>query len=327
MQPRQASERYEPFKEIFMKTRCIILLTIILLNSFFVEGQTYHPLIKQNKFWTTMFYDITNLCFTTGGVQQYFFGDTIIQSKTYQKIASCNVISLCQCSYFCQPFAIDTAGNCANGGSISTTQFMREDTLLQQVYLLDLTVDSVEHLLFDFTLNVGDTLNTPFVNQPVGALTIDSIGQYPLLSGYGKIIYLHNGFNYIESIGDDGGLTIVSVVSTEDVATGLTCVKDDGNYIYSQQSSDCFGVVSLHDDNKPDASFTVIQEGNSIKINLKENQKETLLQIFDTSGKIVYSKILAVGESNVSLDKYQNGLYLYSLSEGLHTIRGKLILN
>lgn len=310
-----------------MKTLLFISVSIFCLISIIVEGQTYHPLIKSNKFWTLLDLDPTALCYTTGGRQQYFFGDTIIQIKTYQKIASCDVISLCQCGLFCHPFAVDTTGNCANGGFISSTQFMREDTLNRKVYLIDLAIDTVEHLLFDFSLNVGDTFSTPFTTQGAGTLTVDSIGQYPLMIGYGKIFYLHNGFYYIESIGDVGGLTNIQLVQSGGTSTGLTCVRDDGNYIYSTSNWECFGVVGLNENSNSDVPFTIHQVGKSFKININDKQQEALLRLFDSSGRIVYSTILSKSESSVSLDGFQSGLYVYCLSEGLQSLRGKIILN
>ncbi len=310
-----------------MKSLIFITATFFYFISSAVEGQAYHPLIKSNKFWTLMDLDPTALCYTTGGRQQYFFGDTIIQNITYQKIASCGVISLCQCGLFCQPFAVDTTGNCANGGSISSSQFMREDTLIRKVYLLDLAIDTVEHLLFDFSLNVGDTFSTPFTTQGPNTLTVDSIGQYPLITGYGKIFYLHDGNSYIESIGDVGGLTNILVLQIGGPATNLSCVKDDGNYIYSTSSGDCFGVVGLNDNSNSDMPFTIHQVGNSIKVNINDKQQVALLQLFDSSGRIVYSSVILNSESSISLDGFQSGLYLYCLSQGLQNLRGKIILN
>jgi hypothetical protein len=94
---------------------------------------------------------------------------------------------------------------------------LREDTLTQQVYLLR-AGDTTEHVIYDFSLNAGDSIWLDFQYQGFGLLMsgwwyIDSTNVYTIAAGPRKALYLsnpnnpmHNGnqiryLQWIESVG------------------------------------------------------------------------------------------------------------------------------
>ncbi len=96
---------------------------------------------------------------------------------------------------------------------------MREDTSAQQVFLIK-AGDTVEHLLYDYSLSLGnlflvDLMNNFSGNMNDGFYTVDSVGTAIINGGPRKYIRLHNPANtmtggdgkplkleWIESVGD-----------------------------------------------------------------------------------------------------------------------------
>jgi len=104
----------------------ILLVLCLSFLSIQIEAQTYNRFLK-NSSW----YESSNSGF--GLSISYFYynqsSDTIINSLAYSKIL-------------------------VTGG---TTFFAREDTIVKKVYMLTIN-DTAEFILYDFGLNVGDTV-------------------------------------------------------------------------------------------------------------------------------------------------------------------------
>lgn len=90
--------------------------------------------------------------------------------------------------------------------------YMREDTATRKVYFMD-NIFNPEILLYDFSMNVGDTMTLNFV-QPYlffqnGIYTLDSVKTVHILSGFRRLFYLNNhsfplGYTllWLESVGN-----------------------------------------------------------------------------------------------------------------------------
>jgi len=112
----------------------ILLFTILTLNSY---SQDSFSLIEENKTWNVISVIRTGSYpgDTTFSTLTYeFFGDTIIESKTYKKLYRSNE---------------------ENPQNWTLECFMRENE--KKVWLKDISQDN-EILMYDFSLNVGDSI-------------------------------------------------------------------------------------------------------------------------------------------------------------------------
>lgn len=274
------------------------------------SSQSYHPLIQPNKYWTNMQYDaqVNSICTYVSGVQVHFLGDTIIQGVTYQKMTGCSMISLCQCPFYCGPYIADTSGNC--NSITSSSIFMREDTIGKKVFILDYNFSSSEQLLYDFSLNTGDTLISQYPFGAANIITIDSVGISNLQNGEVRnIFYLSTGTFYIESIGGRNGL-MSALVSFTGPGELLGCVKLNGVLLYD--GGICYTPVGIESHlNNSFVQVVFDNEFRNLKIILSNNELKGTLSILNIEGKPLSLNKLNEQVSYISLSNISSGIYLY----------------
>ena len=129
-----------------MKKYLIFLFLLTSLDSF-SQTSVYHPFPNSNAYWRVNYYESpSNPCTGTGLLASYQYtydGDTIINSNIYKKILKSGAI-----------FSL-----CYPGTPLGYQGAFREDTILKRAYLV-LPGDTMDSLLYDFNLQVGDTVNS-----------------------------------------------------------------------------------------------------------------------------------------------------------------------
>lgn len=155
-----------------MKAKILFSL-ILFVGSFFQSlGQSYLKLINDSTYWDIAIADQTYICpgFSDITPSRYYFeGDTVIHNGlVYNQMKYHPFIELDGQGPYCGPFAIDSVSFLADWASI------REDTLNKQVYRYDTWSDS-ETLIFDFSLNQGDTFHSDGLGEDI---TVDTVYQY-----------------------------------------------------------------------------------------------------------------------------------------------------
>lgn len=184
------------------------LILLFILAAFCTRAQTYYKLLGSNTSdWYIYDAHIPVIAppnkysdFNTATVPIPTFGkysaytDTVVQSKNYKKF------------YHVYTWAGGSNMNLFIG-------YIREDTVAKKVYFLDKATSSVEDLLYDFSLNVGDSayynFPTSFGNFPKAWYKVKSIVNTATKVGIRKKFNLigKNGgstsdtLQYIESIG------------------------------------------------------------------------------------------------------------------------------
>lgn len=161
------------------------LFIIVVFCVFKSQGQVYHPMFGYHHTWYVD--NISPLLMPRTQNDNLVYdvmdanGDTIINDKQYFKA------KLYWDNYMY---------------SYDTTLFFREDTTLQQVWIL-LNDSTKEKLLYDFSLNKGDSMYLDFDFQDssmlyytrTGWYHIDSTKTIAILSGQRKSLYLSNPQN------------------------------------------------------------------------------------------------------------------------------------
>jgi hypothetical protein len=154
-----------------MKAKIILTLTIIIGSIFQSLSQNYLKLINDSINWDIAYAESTYIClgFSDDTPERFYFnGDTVIHDGLiYHQMKYHPFIELDGEGPNCGPFAIDTVSFLAYWG------ILREDTLNQKVYRYNSWNDT-EVLIFDFSLNQGDT----FHSEGIGDIIVDTVYQY-----------------------------------------------------------------------------------------------------------------------------------------------------
>ena len=276
---------------------CVLVSCLLISN---VRAQNYMPLIQSNKYWTIFENDFTLFCNASGAKYFYFDGDTIDQGITYNILKYYNLQSAFV-NPFCPPYSIDNSQS-------YTYSWMREDTLSKKVYFR-WNAQIPEQLVFDFSLNTGDTLFSQTSNCFI--LTVDSIGTYILDNGSAvKIIYLDNNESYIEGIGSSKGL-FKCIINSFGLYDDITCVTQGGVKLFG---SSCYGFTGVNELNE-NGTINVEIENNILfwEIDATHKSDNYKVELVSSNGSVPYSEICNLGKSSFSVTNLPKGIYFLKI--------------
>lgn len=148
------------------------IIILLLLTNTLLSGQ-YTPFVVEGKFWIYKNHLNSDFPSAISGHAITFLGDTIINSITYKKVYKLNLkggqdcpAAQVPCWNFDYPYQTE---------SKVITAFIREDTLNKKIYNLLNSSTGDEAILFDFSLNMGDTLN----NYVYESISASNTNQFP----------------------------------------------------------------------------------------------------------------------------------------------------
>jgi hypothetical protein len=277
-----------------MKTKWTIFFFIILLAiSFQSKSQSYIKLVNDSLYWDVAYAEEGYICEGFGDItpRRYFFdGDsTIINGIVYQQMKAYPFIELDGEYPNCGPFAIDTI-------AYLDYRTIREDTINHKVYRYDAWSDS-EVLLFDFTLNQGDTFH---VEGAEWDIIVDTVYQYTTEDGIErKMIEFNDIANYwgfmLEGIGGPLG-PFREAIELPLATSGeyLYCVQSkNGNSVLYGPCDDFITGI----ENPTEFTCYIDVYPNPFKdyIRVESNQKFHKILIRDLSGLVV--KAIEVNEN------------------------------
>ncbi len=174
--------------------------------------------------------DYLTSSFNYSASKMFTSGDTIINSITYKKLD--------------QEQSMIPNSECFFG-------YLREDTATQRIYFMD-NLLSPEVLLYDFSLQVGDSIYYDFVVQQWyytnGYYTVDSIVNITINAGQRRLFYLRNHstpfppqypMEWIESVGHPGHV-VLTHAGNQGFGGGLFSMCNDYLIRDYYQSLSCF---------------------------------------------------------------------------------------
>src|SRR3990170_4659238 len=211
------------------------LLTFIAL-SFFIslsKAQKYIPLPLDSAYWRESYtwqspfdppyYDYTEYINQTAG-------DTLINGLIYTKIFQ----------------KISVGGNISN----DIIAVLRQDTLKKKIYAIE--KDSTnEKILYDFNLNIGDTVLSflVFQNNNCDIVTINNIDSLLINEIYHKEFFTigcyfpNTDYSFIEGIGGSTGL-LAPPSGSMNWETKLICSGYNNKTIYPDSSYTCSKLIT-----------------------------------------------------------------------------------
>jgi hypothetical protein len=309
--------------------KILIILFCIASCSLKVSSQSYHPVIEDDKVWLESFNMGVNICNYESVYQLRFGGDTLINEFTYRKILS-RTYSPVSAGPYCPPFVLNQ-----NWFELDYV-FMREDTTARKVFIWTLgdNPDGEEVLLYDFNLQVGDTI--PASGYVTGGIdcVIYSIEDFLLLNGEVRKKYHYSGLDsyYIESIGGSSGL-FQRFWQGFGFWWQTMCVEQNGvdlhspgggniicNWLSLGTDEESFPEVSIYPN--PSSGNFVLEIGTS-----EFGNSNVKLNIFNAMGQQIFSEPIQSARNSIQLPPI-SGIYFWQLQNHANTVKfGKIMVN
>jgi hypothetical protein len=290
------------------------LALLLVLMPFLAFGQQNYPLIKDGGIWRVATISPPDPPLYPGSVfkEQFLMdGDTSFNNTLYKKIYLCD-------------YSPSISNKAFYGG-------IREDSLKRVYFFLDSNqyfnsfFDSLlqyrkEYLLYDFSLNIGDTFRV--VNLQDSNLILNKIDSVLVSNQYRKRWEFFSGFNgmskvWVEGMGDLNGLFFPFQFDGVETFHKLTCYEDSNLFWTNPQlGTDCYS-VGIEENNKEKYKVKVNPNPTSGKLNIElaEITKETVLvEIYDISGRLIkFDEFFNQLNFSLELTDLQNGIYILNI--------------
>ena len=265
------------------------------------QFNVYHPFPDSNAVWgMSAGCNIDWGCFSSQYIQNFLDGDTVIDGLNYRIVHEATSA---------------VSGSCCGVESDLGAGYLRDDTIAHKVYWRIPGMDS-DSLLYDFTLEVGDTLRGLYGNTGLcaeGVVTVHSIDSIMVGPSFHRKINFYwdacFGPSIIEGIGSTTGLTFCTFMN-KSFGTVLTCFMVDGELLYTAPCgapdlTACgelpLGIAANGQSRKPDIAaspnpstgiFTISQEAEQVSV-------------YTAQGRLLFRQ----HGKDVDLSAYPPGLY------------------
>lgn len=319
-----------------------LLLTIVLLTSHTaIKAQgDYHPLLDETAIWN---FERTVECepYTPYYGFRYSLklnGDTSIDNTSYQKLYRP------AWEFFKPSWFSGTLEDCGSYFIPDTGYIgaLREDTAERTVYFL--AANQVEEvLLYDFSLEVGDTLNFYFPDYVFqeGGNNIISVVDSVLINGD-----YHRRWIIEEADGTEGSGEIVIIEGIGGLhgliepdpfflmhapISELICYTNNSGDHYPLNSEECVlitDIVDIESNQKIEVFPNPTSHNFSLIFPDSWMQLSTIIQVSDLTGRVVWEvSSLAENRIEIGTSGWKKGLYLLNIRNGRFGQSAKLIVN
>lgn len=316
-----------------MKKLILIFLLSFIWYFTYSQTQVYHPFPESEAFWseTSDGYQ----CNCCAQYQYLISGDTVISGTLYHKITHSG-----------KSYSSGITGNCLFSGW--STPFVdykgafRNDSAARKVWFVP-AGESTEQVLYDFDLELNDTLTATYINNP--GLLSDDYGNIvqsvdSVLVGdeyhkrFGIATTQQPGFIYayiIEGVGSTFGLfgSLGVLWPPFEFASMLGCLSVNGESVFPESNMDCLLITDMH---KPILVKVFNIYPNPLneysRVIIPEGIPACELTIKDMNGREVQSYAGVSSNTIIYRNNLERGIYLYFFSQkGIQLYSGKLIVN
>lgn len=302
-------------------------MRLLAFNFFFLVGfsllaQSYHPVITPGKQFS-IYWDCSP-CMTWYGSSQYYFdGDTTINGQVYQKLWGITT------SFFPAFNAKD---------SLYIAALLREDTVNRKVYkyygLPQDANDSLhyggEHLLFDFDLDVGDTLQA-YIHKPdiYGDFIVISKTKIALFNGDSVTAFTTTS-QYISVLLFTEGILnsyIPFDLSLPWFSPYYKCIFGKNATPLYGNSCDSTRYIGLAEQKVLGKNLIRVYPNPAKNLLTIEhlNQSGTFT-IYDLKGQLLLDADLDISESTISITHLTAGMYVWIIKTAKGIEIGKLVI-
>lgn len=321
------------------------LTTVILALLFSVtclKAQTYipFPAAQTNAVWTVSLYGKEAYC---KDFDLFTNGDTIINGKQYVIVGS-------RGHY--QPWYSTGIGSgyCNNIGSngipgytwLNGREYAYREDSTRKIYwrkIESMTVDTTEVLLYDFNLQVGDSVKGFHANMY-------NSGTIPVVSSVDSVLIDNNWrkrinfttefdstegcFYFIEGIGSNSGLLNWQKCPEFEAYINLTCYKVEGVKMFPLNGGDCsdhsyITSVSEKPFNNESTSVYPNPVNNMITISIVGIDKYCQLNIYNQTGQILKTIQLQDINSTLNIEDLIPGIYIFEVKGNANVSQHRIV--
>ena len=277
----------------------------LLILGFKSYSAVYIPLPEDSLVKWVMRYEYVDpgVCHEVYYFDYRMIGDTSIGGNSYKKIYSENLYLTY--SQFGTP-------GCSNPPVNRYISAFRQDTLNKKAYLL-LPGLSSDTLLYDFSLNVGDTLFSIVNDFTLGCANFNVINALDSVLVDGVYCQWQKFSNcvdgYVEGVG-----SLNDPFQAHSITEGsynLVCLKRDTSVIFDQTSYGVFCNIysSVNENVSPTLLIYPSPAFDFFELDFTENVKLDLIKIFDSFGKQVYCN-QDLENKRISTEFFRGGIYM-----------------
>lgn len=270
------------------------------------QTSVYHPFPDSNASWN--FSWNIYMCFNGGFAEENYSivlsGDTVIGSQTYHRLMI--------------PYVeYNSTGGCSQYHFPGYRGAVREDSLESKVYFVPPS-DTAEQLLYDFTMEVGDTVKgylSTFLPGPDTVVQIDSVrvGQ-----SYRKSWLVNSCYNitFIEGIGSSYGLLEPSPGCATDLPVySLNCFRQNGQTLFPDTNSECQLIDVVPPAGRISAPVCVFPNPSSggFTVDVRNCTNAEAVRITNLTGQTVYQKTID-GKERMNIPGLPAGTYVLTVT-------------
>ncbi|MBV6441644.1 MAG: hypothetical protein DYG98_21145 [Haliscomenobacteraceae bacterium CHB4] len=209
----------------------LIAFALTAISCFSIAQTPYHPVLAPGRAWDVFKTPPEmEICPYTSAVHLTTGGDTTVNGVTYKRLVRNHILSNNPVP-FCGWFYVAPTSYLLN------EYLLREDPAARKVYAYSFDYQS-EYVLFDFTLQAGDTLKYPWGNE----WPIDTVYDFTLANGEVRKRFQNSGFPdnaYVEGLGSLMGAFTPMFIPLEGWEV-TTCVRDGDELLFSNAEG-CIG--------------------------------------------------------------------------------------
>jgi len=289
------------------------------------QFNVYHPFPDSGAVWGMSTGCLGGQCGDWGYIQNYMAGDTMINGNYYKKIQ--------------ETYLAMTNNGCCLPPFIPGQGYLREDTAARKVYWRNMQWD-VDSLLYDFTLDVGDTLMGYLASCSPTTHIVVSIDSMLVGPNYRRKINFDTTsacihYYIIEGVGSSVGFTACRSDIFLEEGISLKCFTVGGDLLYSApcDTSDLVPCGVLP--NSVGDATLFLRNGVrvspnpasiQVKVELDQENIPALISIFDMFGNELMREPATAEQVMIDVSWLAAGTYLIRLNGGDGTLSfGKII--
>lgn len=269
------------------------------------SAQAFLPIIGPDKYWEVLSCDPTLICNWNAGSRLYFEGDTVIEGQTYGKLYAQELVSQWEGGPFCPPFTVSPI-------RVLTAVFIREDQSAERIYRLNTDAGGGEQLLFDHSLEVGETWEV----YPGDIVQLDSITIDGGWDGIPRRVYHFDHCQFVEGIGSVGSWDVFGPPSIHppQCAT-LYCFEHTGHTAEGCSPPLSAGITSMRD------TWFAAPNPAYDRLKLSILDVPCRVQIHDQQGRMAMNVLLTTGLTELEIGSLPPGIYTYNATSDNGSLR------